>query len=251
MMLRLLASLALGLCHLALCGPALCNPAVGQTLQVVTESTPYSFVRDGRVTGAATEVVERTLLRAGLPDFQVHVYPWARAYDMARNEPNVLIFLIARTPARESQFKWVGEFMKMEYHLYKLKGNTEVVVRKLADAKAYAMGVTRDDLRHQYLQAKGFTKLVVSGQNIDNFRRLVNGQVQLIPLPEHDKTSLCEDLKFDCSRLEKVLTLDELSAGLYLAASTATPDATVERARAAFAQLKADGTVRRLMAPKP
>jgi hypothetical protein len=47
------------------------------------------------------------------------------------------------------------------------------------------------------------------------------------------------------------LTLDELSAGLYLATGPQTPPATVERVRGAFNQLKAEGTVRKLMAPKP
>lgn len=240
---RLLASLALAL--------ACCMPAAGQTLQVVTEETPYTFVRNGKVVGVATEVVEKTLQRAGMPDYRIAIYPWARAYDMALNEPNVLIFLIARTPAREAQFQWLGEFMKMEYHLYKLKEDTKVVVHQLADARAYVTGVTRDDLRHQYLQSKGFTKLVVSAQNSDNFRKLVNRQIQIIPLPEQDKLVLCEELKFDCAKLEKLLTLDELSTGLYLATGTQTPNPTAERLRAAFHQLKADGTVRKVMATKP
>lgn len=240
---RLLASLALTL--------GFCGAAAGQTLQVVTEETPYTFMRNGKVVGTATEVVEKTLQRAGVPDYRINIYPWARAYDMARNEPNVLIFLIARTPAREAQFQWLGEFMKMEYHLYKLKDNAEVVVQQLADARAYVMGVTRDDLRHQYLQSKGFTKLVVSAHNSDNFRKLVNRQIQIIPLPEQDKLVLCEELKFDCAKLEKLLTLDELSAGLYLATGTQTPHATVERLRTAFNQLKSEGTVRKAMATKP
>jgi polar amino acid transport system substrate-binding protein len=240
---RLLASLTLTL--------GFWGAAAGQTLQVVTEETPYTFMRNGKVAGTATEVVEKTLHRAGVTDYRLNIYPWARAYDMARNEPNVLIFLIARTPAREAQFQWLGEFMKMEYHLYKLKDDTEVVVHQLADARAYVVGVTRDDLRQQYLQSKGFTKLVVSAQNADNFRKLVNRQIQIIPLPEQDKHVLCAELKFDCAKLEKLLTLDELSAGLYLATGPQTPPATVERVRGAFNQLKAEGTVRKLMAPKP
>jgi polar amino acid transport system substrate-binding protein len=240
---RLLASLALML--------GLCGAAIGQTLQVVTEETPYTFMRNGKVAGSATEVVEKALQRAGVADYRINIYPWARAYDMARNEPNVLIFLIARTPAREAQFQWLGEFMKMEYHVYKLKDNTEVVVHQLADARAYVTGVVRDDLRHQYLQSKGFTKLVVSAQNSDNFRKLVNRQIQLIPLPEQDKHVLCEELKFDCAKLEKVLTLDELGASLYLATGPQTPQATAERVRAGFSQIKAEGTVRKLMSAKP
>ena len=33
-----------------------------------------------KVVGTATEVVELTLQRAGLKDYSVHLYPWARAW---------------------------------------------------------------------------------------------------------------------------------------------------------------------------
>lgn len=239
MLVRLIASVVLTLAALA---------APAQTIQGVTEFTPYSYLRDGQVRGPATQVVEATLRDAGLADYRISLYPWARAYDMALKEPNTLIYLIARTPARESLFKWVGEFMTMDYHLYKLKDNKDVVVKSLDDARLYTIGVMRDDLRHQYLQDKGFRRLVVSGQPLDSFRRLINGQVQLTPLPVRDASLLCKEAQFDCARLESVHTLSELSMGLYMAYSLATPDATVARTRAAFDKLRADGTVRRLMA---
>lgn len=236
---RLVAAVVLLLASLA---------AQAQPLQVVTEHSPYSFVRDGRVAGVATEVVEASLREAGLRDYRIASYPWARAYDMALNRPNVLIYLIARTPAREQLFKWVGEFMPMEYHFYRLRERTDVTVRTLDDARRHAIGVTRDDLRHQYLRSKGFTRLVVSGENLDNFRKLLHGQVDLVPLPALDAQTLCAETRFDCSRLERVLTLDELTIGLYMAYSRSTPDATVARTRAAFEKLRAAGTVRALMA---
>lgn len=224
-----------------------CLAATAQTVRPVTEATPYTYLRDGKVAGPATEIVEATLQRAGFADFKVQIYPWARAYDMALNEPNVLIFLIARTPAREPLFKWVGEFMKMEYHLYKLKDRADVVVSRLDDARRYTVGTMRDDLRHHYLQSKGFTRLVVSAQNMDNFRKLINRKVQLIPLPENDALQLCRDTGFDCNQLEKVHTLDELTAALYMAYSPSTDDTTVERTRKAFDELKAEGRVREVM----
>lgn len=222
--------------------------APAQTIQGVTEFTPYSYLRDGQVVGPATEVVESTLRGAGFASYRIGLYPWARAYDMALKEPNVLIYLIARTPAREPLFKWVGEFMTMEYHFYKLKERTEITVKSLDDARHYTIGVTRDDIRHQYLRGKAFTRLVVSGEAIDNFRKLINGQVHLSPLPSLDVAHLCKEASFDCDRLERVHTLDELSTRLYMAYSTATADTTVARTRASFERLRADGTVRRLMA---
>jgi len=222
-----------------------------QTIRAVTETTPYTFQKGDRVEGSATEVVEKTLQAAGLTDYQVKLYPWARAYDMALKEPGVLIFLIARTAAREQQFKWAGEIMKIQYHLYRLRDRSDIAVKTLADARNYTIGVMRDDVRQQYLQSRGFQRLAVSAQWIDNFNKLIKRQVDLVPLTQDDASSLCAEAHFDCAGLERVLTLDEASTGLYMAYSASTADSTVQRTRAAFDKLKADGTVRRIMEKKP
>ncbi len=224
--------------------------AHAQTIDAVTETTPYTYVADGKVVGTATQVVELTLRRAGLTGYQVHLYPWARAYDLALKEPNVLIFLIARTPARERQFHWAGEIMKIEYHLYRLKSKP-LDIGTLESAKAYTIGVMRDDVRQQYLRAKGFKRLVVSAQSLDNFQKLLRGQVDLVPLTTDDATSLCQQTGFDCANLVRVLTLEEASTGLYMAYSLPTPPATVQRTQDAFKQLKAEGQVRRIMERTP
>ncbi len=222
-----------------------------QTIRAVTETTPYTFQKGDRVGGPATEVVEKTLQAAGLTDYQVKLYPWARAYDMALKEPGVLIYLIARTTAREQQFQWAGEIMKIQYHLYRLRDRSDISVKTLADAKNYTIGVMREDVRQQYLQSKGFHRLAVSAQWIDNFNKLIKRQVDLVPLTEDDANSLCAEAHFDCAGLERVLTLDEASTGLYMAYSASTADSTVQKTRSAFDKLKADGTVRRIMEKKP
>ena len=232
---------------MALAAAIACASAQADGIKVVTEDSSYTYLRDGKVTGPATEIVEATMKRAGLTDYKVALYPWARAYDLAQQEPNVLIFLIARTQAREAQFKWAGEFMRIEYHLYKLRGRDDVVVHNLQDAKAYAVGVMRDDVRHQYLQSRGFDKLVVSARNNDSLRMLLDRKVHLLPLPDNDVIRFCKEANVDPNSLEKVLTLNEMTTGIYMAYSRSTPDETVARTRDAFDHLKAEGMVTKLM----
>lgn len=225
---------------------------LGMTLQaaplrVVTEDTAYSYLQDGQVSGTASQVVEATLQRAGLTDYHVALYPWARAYDMALSEPGVLIYLIARTPEREALFRWVGEIMRIEYHFYKLRSRDDIQVPDLEAAKAYRIGVLREDVRHQYLQAKGFHKIVVAAQNGENFRRLLNGQVDLVPMPEQDIVVLCNEAGIDPASVERVFTPDAATQ-LYMAYSRQTDDDVVLRTQAAFEQLQAEGTVAELMA---
>lgn len=222
--------------------------AMAQPVRVVTEDAPpYSFAQNGQIAGTATAVLEKTLQAAGIQDYRIQIYPWARAYDIALTEPNALIYMIARTPARESQFQWVGEFMRISYHLYRLRDRDDIAPRDIENARPYTIGVIRDDVRHQYLQRKNFGRLVVSASATDNLAKLANRQVDLVPLTDGETLPLCQAVKLDCTRLEKVLTLNEMTTGLYMAYSKSTPADLVKRTQSAFEQLQANGTVRRLM----
>jgi len=225
-------------------GPA---AAAAAMLYVVTETTPHSYVRDGRVVGQATEVVETVLKRAGVTDYRIDLYPWARAHDLALREANVLLYMVARTPERENRFKWVGEIHREPYFLYTLAGRTDIRVDRLDDARALTIGVVRDDVRQQYLQRRGFTRLVVSAQPMENLRKLLNRQVDLVPLTDGQARMLCTDAGSDCAGLQRLLPLDELRIGLYMALSLATPDELAGRLRSAFDAVRADGTLARLM----
>jgi polar amino acid transport system substrate-binding protein len=225
----------------------LCASSHAESIKAVTEETSYSYLENGQVGGPAGRVVEAMLQRAGLNDYSLALYPWARAYDMALQQPDVLIYLIARTPEREPLFKWVGEVTHIEYHFYKLRGQPDIQVHSLADAKQFNVGVLRADVRQQYLQAEGFTKLVVAADNRENFKHLLNRQVLLVPMSERDAILLCAEAGVDYTSLEQVYTPDALSTGLYMAYSNSTDDEIVTRSRAAFDSLKAEGLLLQLM----
>jgi polar amino acid transport system substrate-binding protein len=238
------------------CASLVCAAFLGMTctlthaapLQVVTEDSSYSYLEHGKVVGSASIIVEQTLALAGITDYRMTLYPWARAYNMARLEPNVLIYPIIRSAEREALFKWVGELDQVTPVFYKLRERKDVRVKELSDAMHYSVGVVRDDARQQYLERKGFTKVVVSANNLDNLRKLVSGQLELVPMPEREAREQCEDLHIAFEDLEAVYTLDELSKGLYIALSQTTPDDTVKRVRQAFETLKADGSLAKVLA---
>lgn len=227
-----------------------CGAVRAETIQAVTEDSLHAFLDGDKVSGPATAVVENTLQAAGL-DYHLALYPWARAYDMALQQPNVLIYLILRTPERESLFKWVGEVKRYEPYLYKLKQRQDIQINSLEDAKRYPIGVVRDDVRHAYFKAQGFSKLFVASQNRDTMKQLLNGQIDLLPLIEGDAMRLSKEAGGDFASLEQVMPLADLTTGLYLAYSNSTDDAIVERTRNAFEQLRSTGEVARLMENNP
>lgn len=223
-----------------------CGAVRGETIQAVTEDSMHAYMDGDRVSGPATSVVESTLKAANL-EYNLALYPWARAYDIALQQPNVLIYLILRTPEREPLFKWVAEVKRNEPYLYKLRQRQDIQVHNLDDAKQYSIGVVRDDVRQTYLKHKGFTKLVVAPQNRNNMKQLFNGQIDLLPALELDAMRLSKETGGDFADLERVMLLKDLTTGLYLAYSNSTDDAIVERTRAAFAQLRSAGEITRLM----
>ncbi|MCV2351534.1 substrate-binding periplasmic protein [Paucibacter sp. Y2R2-4] len=213
----------------------------GATVHLVTETSPYVYAEGGKVAGPATEILERVMSASGVEAYDIKLYPWARAYDLALKQANVLIYLIARTPERESRFKWVGEMLRLEFDFYRLKSRQDIQLQRFGDAQAYRIGVSRDDFRHQFLSRKGFTKLLVEPQSLDNFRQLLSQRVDLVVMTETDVNSYCKQLSVDCAQVERVHRIEELSSTLYAAFSLSTPDETVERVRRGFEKVKASG----------
>lgn len=67
---------------------------------------PFSYIKNGYVTGFSTEILEQLLRDAGIHQEQkAQIYPWARAYYTIQNEPNVALLNMTRSEKRETLFK--------------------------------------------------------------------------------------------------------------------------------------------------
>lgn len=234
------------LCAIALAWFA-ATATAGSRLQVVTEELPpYNMTQGGRITGMSTEVVQAVLKEAGLQG-NIHSMPWARAYDTALNGENVLIYSIARTPQRETLFKWVGVVAPTRWYLF-ARPDVGVPIRSLDDARRFQIATVNEDAGEQYLISKGF----VVGKNLQssnkyefNYEKLKLGRVDLWIANEPNALYLMRQAGDDPERqLVRVLELPELArdGGLHLAASRNTPDATVERLRKALETVRRNGT---------
>lgn len=74
------------------------------------ESPPYQFMKNGKATGFATELLMAGCERARL-SCEVRIVPWARAYAQAAAMPNTVLFSIVRRPDRERDFIWLSPVM--------------------------------------------------------------------------------------------------------------------------------------------
>jgi len=231
---------------LALAVLAVAASVRAQGITVVTEEyPPYNFL-DGKkkISGMATEVVEEVLKRARL-DYKLAIYPWARAYQLAQDAPNVLIYSIGRSAQRENLFKWVDVIAPYDVSLYRLKGRSDIRVGHLADAKRFRIGAVRDDIRAQYLEKEGLKPDLVNDDSA-NAKKLATGRIDMFPIDRFGLIALYQREGMDPGTVVQVIKLEALSAGLYMAFSRQTPDDVVDQCRAALAGIKKDGTFERI-----
>jgi polar amino acid transport system substrate-binding protein len=231
---------------LALAGfPAL----AASELRIVTEEMPpYNMTQGGQVTGMSTEVVQAVLKDVGMPAPAIQSMPWARAYDIALNTENVLIYSITRTPQREKLFKWVGVIAPTQWYLFSRTGRNLPAIRSVEEARRHQIATVNEDVGEQYLVSKGF----VIGKNLQssnkyefNYEKLKLGRVDYWIANELNATWLARQAGDDPERmLVRALPLPDLmqDEGLNMAFSLKTPDAVVERFRKSLETIRKNGT---------
>lgn len=212
------------------------SPIYAQTLTIYTEEfPPYNYTQKGQITGVSTAVVKQVLAKAG---FKVKIVslPWARSYDLVQKKKNALIYSISRRQNRENLFKWIGVLTPTTYSVFGLNGRNDVSVNTLEDLKQYQIGTSIDDARESYLLGKGFELTDfdrVGGDNTHllNLKKLINRRIDVWPMPDAVAyfTAKQEGHDNPAKVLKKLLPLDELSGGYYLAASLKTSDQVVDR----------------------
>ena len=203
-------------------------------IKVVTEDTfPLQYLENGKVTGPATNLVEQVLLAAGVT-YNIEVLPWARAYQLALTEPNILIYSLAKTTARLNAFKWVGKITALDYYLYGAVDSEINLQTSLEDLKQYEIGTVRDSAVYQYLQVNGFNKLTTVVQGRQNFLLFEQNRIDLFPANKSSFQAICLQDAFNCHNLKPLYKLDISSIELYMAFSQLTDDAMVEKVRAGY-----------------
>ncbi|WP_435304168.1 MULTISPECIES: substrate-binding periplasmic protein [Pseudomonas] len=215
-------------------------------LRIVTEELPpFNMTQNGRVTGMSTEVVQAVLKEVGV-DAPIYSMPWARAYELALNESNVLIYSIVRTPERESLFQWVGAIAPTQWYIYSL-ADRPVKLNSLADAHGHQIATVNQDVGEQYLVSKGFRvgeELQSSTRYEHNYRKLKVDHVELWISNELNAMYLTRQNGEDPDKvLIRSLPLPELSGaeGFSMAFSRKTPVETVEKFRAGLQTIRRNG----------
>ena len=209
-----------------------------KTLRVVTEHVyPIAFKdkNTGQIEGFATDYLKDILATADI-EYSLDILPWARAYNMAKTQPNVLIYGLARTPSREPHFIWLTDFVTLKFFLYALKNKKHKHLEDTAPLKDRKIAVIRDDFNHHEMLANGFTNLVVAERHSNMSLLLQKGRADYF-VASDDAIDTFGVVK---EELYKAHPMDFLESSIYFALSQSTDPEIVASLRKAVEELKSD-----------
>lgn len=213
-------------------------------LTILTENLPpLNYVDNGVLVGPSVEIVREIQRRVGSEE-EIQVYPWARAYKMALEDENIILFGMTYTKVRHDKFKWVGPLATKRDILVAQKGSG-IKIKDLEDAKKVKrIGTLRDDTRGRLLQSQGFTNLEPVSDEQFNAKKLAMGRIDLWAYKIPGLRTVCDLADVDHTAFEEVYHLREID--LMIAFSKKTSDAIVQKWKTAFDEMVADGTIKNI-----
>lgn len=187
---------------------------------------PYSFKRGEQVEGEAVAQARHLFKEL---DFHptINIYPWPRAYELALNQPNVLLFSVARTPQREDLFHWVGEIVGFNVFLYRNAKRDDIQVHNLQDAGKYRVGALNKDVKGQYLREQGIDAITLNNEE-NGIQMVLSNRIDMVPM---DKVSMQHRLhknRLKEDSLVPAFKLEAISKPLYIAFSRGTDPEIVQ-----------------------
>lgn len=236
-MMRMVLSLLLSL--------LLYPPLLGaEELTILTENLPpLNYLRDGKLVGPSVEIVQEIQRRVG-SKAKIQVMPWARAYKIALEQRNVILFGTTQTKERENIFKWAGA-LSTKRDILLARKDRNIRLSSLEEAKNFSrIGTLRDDTRERLLLRHGFSNLESVSNEQKNAKKLSLGRIDLWAYKTPGFKTVCELADIDHTQFEEVFHLRKIDVSI--AFSHNTPDNIVEKWRKAYSTLKNEGTLDRI-----
>lgn len=217
---------------------ALSLPAMATTVNT-EDYPPFNFMKDGKVAGIASDIVQEAFKRAGQP-IKHQLLPWERAIGAAEKEADTCVHSAIRSEKREPLFKWVGPVVTDEWQLMAKADSTIPQLKSLEDAKKYRIGGYQGDALTQYVIDQKVPVDVVN-QNKLNLPKLGAGRIDLWIGTKMQAPGMAE--REGGFKVKSVLTFgDAKNHQMWLACNKGMSDATISKLNEAMKAVYADGT---------
>lgn len=205
------------------------------------EYPPYNMSGpNSTVTGISTDIV-RALLDAAGYEYEITVYPWARAIALARTQVNTCVYSMSRTPEREALYKWIGPLVSNDWALFARNGSSRP--QTLDEAMMMRIGSYQGDAIVSYLQTRGHHVDVAASDDL-NPRKLLMGRIDFWATGKLIGQYRLRQQRID--GIEPVLTFNHTE--MYLACQLQLPDAQVQKLNQTLRALEKSGVVKKIYA---
>ena len=218
--------------------------AKSENLTILTENLPpLNYMDDGKLMGPSVEIVQEIQRRIGSTE-QIQVYPWARAYKIALDVENIILFGMTQTKQRQELFKWVGP-LAVKRDILIARKDANIKISSLDDAKkVMRIGTLRDDTREQLLKREGFENLESVSDEQRNAQKLAMGRIDLWAYKKPGYITVCRLAGVNPNDLQEVYHLRQIEVSI--AFSKKTSDMIVTRWHQTFQAMVADGTIQHI-----
>jgi len=208
------------------------------------EEPPFNFVDEqGELTGISVDFIREVQRRVG-DDSEIELMFWARAYQIAQTESDVILFTATRAKYREPLFRWLAPVVRNAWRFYTVDGQYPEVDDLEVLKSAAGIGVLRSGAREAYLKERGFENIVATKSLKQINKMLDKNRLPLIFFAEAGLATTSYQQGIDMARFSPVYTVYPPAS--YILMSKATSESTFLRWKKAANQIKADGTYQRI-----
>ena len=213
-------------------------PVSAADLRAYTEEwAPYNYMVGKEVKGISTDIL-RTMCQMAEVDCAIQLVPWSRAYKTVSENPNTLIYSIARTAQREKEFIWVGPILPRPMWIYGKPG-LEASIHQIKDLTKAKIGIVRGDASLEELFTVGVpqSSILILNSHTDIMRMMKLGKINVVVNTE---IGMEFDLKNSGLPSDAVIKLLKLSDGnsVYFGVNLRSDPALVERLQISVEKLK-------------
>jgi polar amino acid transport system substrate-binding protein len=183
--------------------------------------------------------IVRSLARRLELDAKLEIVPEARALRTAYHSDNTMVFSFSRNTERDQKLNWIGPVLIKTWGLYGLK-DLEYAYEKLADYPT--IGVTKGDIRHEWLSNQGLSNLSVNSSHQLNIQLLARERISTIAYEAAGLHIVATEIGIDPNSFKLLRTLKQ--QGVYIAISKNFAHA--EQWQQAFENMRSEGELQKI-----
>lgn len=197
-------------------------------IYMTEEYRPFSYKKNGKLKGIAVDFLKAIWEEMGVPEQEIEVLPWERAYKLAQVKENSVLFSTTRSIEHENMFKWAGP-IKSNVIGFIARKDRNIELNSPEDAKKYKLATVHDDYCEVILKNKGFDfNMLERTTNLNiNILKLRNGRIDMVVNSVLGIFLEMEKNGVDTSDFETVGKLTD--ADLYYAFHKNTPQELVDK----------------------